>query len=393
LRPPHQKPRRRVSPRVALFAESVIREMTRLADVHGAMNLAQGFPDFKAPAQVKRAAVRAIEEDYNQYEITWGSRELRDAIAAKARRLNRIDATGESNVTVTCGATEAMVAAMVALTDSHDEVIIPEPFYECYVPSTIFSGAKVRYLPLSGPGFSFDEEELKEAFARRPKAIVINTPNNPTGKVFTRKELRLVADLCRDYDVLAITDEIYEQIVYDGLEHVSLASLEGMADKTVTVSGISKTYSLTGWRVGYVVADKPLTDAIRTVHDFLTVCAPSPLQRAALTAFSLDRRYYDGLLRSYTRKRDYLLKSLGELGLRCVKPQGAYYILADFSELWKGDDNHFAQHMVKDGGVAMVPASSFYATRGLGKTQVRLAFPKQDKTLREAVARMKKRLS
>src|SRR5438445_2079746 len=278
MRPSNAEKRELVAPRVGLFMDSVIREMTRLAGVHSAINMAQGFPDFPAPSALKAAASRAVREDYNQYEITWGSRELRAAIAEKARRFNGIKATGEDNVTVTCGATEAMVATMLALTDSNDEVIVPEPFYECYIPSAIISGARVRNVQLRGPGFKFDEEELKRAFGGRggirPKAIIINTPNNPTGRVFSRSELGLVADLCADHGVLAITDEIYEQIVYDGERHVSLATIGGMADSTVTISGASKTYSVTGWRIGYTIAERALTDAIRKVHDFLTVCAP-----------------------------------------------------------------------------------------------------------------------
>lgn len=396
MRPSQSKTRELVSPRVKLFTDSVIREMTRLAAVHGAINMAQGYPDFAAPSVLKAAAARAVREDYNQYEITWGSTELRAAIAEKARRFNGIQATGEDNVTVTCGATEAMVATMLALTDSEDEVIVPEPFYECYLPSAIISGARVRHVQLQGPGFEFDEEDLKRAFSgrggRKPKAIMINTPNNPTGRVLSRSELGLLADLCSDHGVLAITDEIYEQIVYDGAKHVSLASIEDMADSTVTISGASKTYSVTGWRIGYTVAQKSLTEAIRKVHDFLTVCAPSPLQRAALTAYSLPESYYSDLTRSYTRKRDYLMKSLQAMGFECLKPQGAYYILADFSAVWKGDDVSFAEHMVKEGGVATVPASSFFSTPRLGRKQVRLAFPKHDKTLREAVERMRERV-
>lgn len=391
--PPNAKTRELISPRVRLFTDSVIREMTRLAAVHNAINMAQGYPDFPAPSALKTAAARAVKEDYNQYEITWGSTELRAAIAEKARKFNGIQANGDDNVTVTCGATESMVATMLALTDSSDEVIIPEPFYECYVPSAIISGARVRHVELKQPDFQFDEEELKRAFSRKPKAIMVNTPNNPTGRVFSRAELKVIADLCSDYGVLAITDEIYEQIVYEGNKHVSLATLGDMADSTVTISGASKTYSVTGWRIGYTVAGKELTEAIRKVHDFLTVCAPSPLQKAALTGFSMEGSYYSKLTQSYTRKRDYLLKSLESMGYRCLKPQGAYYILADISEVWKGDDVTFADHMVKDGGVAMVPASSFFATPGLGKKKVRLAFPKQDKTLREALERMRKRTS
>jgi len=396
MAPPALRSRPPVSPRVALFQDSVIRDMTRLADVYGAINLAQGYPDFPAPSALKAAAARAVKEDHNQYEITWGSTDLRAAIAEKARRFNGISATGEDNVTVTCGATEAMVASMLALTDWSDDVIVPEPFYECYPSSAIISGARVRHVAATWPGFKFDPEELKLAFSgsggRKPKAIIVNTPNNPTGRVFSRAELKLIADLCADYGVLAITDEIYEQIIYDGESHVSLATLGEMAGSTVTISGISKTYSVTGWRIGYTVAEKRLTDAIRKVHDFLTVCAPAPLQRAALAAYSLDESYYDDLTKGYARKRDYLMRALQGMGFECLKPQGAYFILADFSSVWKGDDTSFAEHMVKDGGVATVPASSFFATPGLGKKQVRFAFPKQDKTLREAVARMEKRI-
>jgi L-glutamine---4-(methylsulfanyl)-2-oxobutanoate aminotransferase len=396
MAPPALRSRPPVSPRVALFQESVIRDMTRLADVHGAINLAQGYPDFPAPSALKAAAARAVKQDYNQYEITWGSTELRAVIAEKARRFNGIKATGEDNVTVTCGATEAMVASMLALTDSNDDVIVPEPFYECYPSSAIISGARVRNVKLTWPGFKLDEEALKLAFSgsagRKPKAIVLNTPNNPTGRVFSRGELRLVADLCSDYGVIAITDEIYEQIVYDGERHVSLATLGDMAGSTVTISGASKTYSVTGWRIGYTVAEKGLTEAIRKVHDFLTVCAPAPLQRAALAAYGLDESYYTNLRKSYTKKRDYLMKALEGIGFECLKPQGAYFILADFSSVWKGDDKSFAAHMVKDGGVATVPASSFFSTPGLGRKQVRLAFPKQDRTLREAAARMQRKL-
>jgi aspartate/methionine/tyrosine aminotransferase len=393
-----------VSPKMSLFPESMIREMTRLSDLNGAINLSQGFPDFPVPASIKAAAVRAIREDNNQYEVTWGSPELRDAIAEKAWRFNGIRATGKDNVTVTCGVTEGMVATIIALTDATDDVIIPEPFYECYVPSTVFSGARVRHVNWYGggdddasEGLGLDEEALKGAFAvheggRRPKAIIVNTPNNPTGKVLSKGELKLVADLCEDNGVLAITDEIYEQIIYDGQRHNSMATIGDMADRTVTISGMSKTYGVTGWRLGYTVAEKELSSAIRTIHDFLTVCAPSPLQRAAIEALKLDDSYYSRLTRSYERKRDYMIRSLEAMGLRCMKPQGAYYIMADFSEVWKDDDYAFAESMVKNGGVATVPASSFYSTEGLGRSKVRLAFPKQDKTLREAIERMQARI-
>lgn len=380
---------------MGLFTDSVIRDMTRLADANGAVNLSQGFPDFPAPTEVKGAAIAAIRGDKNQYEVTAGSKELREAIAEKALRVNGIPASGERNVTVTCGATEAMAATVIALTDSNDEIIVPEPFYENYVPSAIISGARVRYVPLMQEGsWSLDEEAMKEAMSRRPKAIVINTPNNPSGRVLSKDELGIVADLCTDYDVLAITDEIYEHIVYDRRKHVSLASLGDMSERTVTISGLSKTYSITGWRLGYTIAEKGLTEAIRTVHDFLTVCAPSPFQAAALEALKLYGSYYEGLIEMYARKRDYMVRSLDEIGFKCVRPQGAYYILADYREVWHGEgsDTGFAHYLVKDRGVAVVPASSFYSGGDRGTDRVRFAYPKKDATLREAIRRLRKKL-
>ncbi len=364
--------------------------MTRLAILYGAINLAQGMPDFAAPGRIKTAAMNAIRDDYNQYEITWGSVELRQEISEKLRKFNGIEANPEQNITVTCGSTEAMVASVVAVTDHGDEVIIPEPFYENYVPATLISGATPKHVMLDEPDFGFNEEELKKAFNARTKAIILNTPNNPTGKVFGADELRLVADLCEDYGVIAITDEIYEYIVYDGRKHISIASIGNMRDRTVTISGLSKTFSVTGWRIGYAVAEKELTNAIRKVHDFMTVCAPAPLQKAGVSALKMPPSYYTDLAEKYEEKRDFMMKALQEIGFKLVTPQGAYYILADFGGLRSDDDTTFARKLVREEKVAVVPASSFYSRPEAGRTRVRFTFAKKDRTLREGVARLRK---
>jgi aspartate/methionine/tyrosine aminotransferase len=381
--------RTRVSRRAQYFTESVIRQMTRLAKQYGAINLAQGMPDFAAPPTVKSAAIKAIRDDLNQYEITWGSAELRDAIAAKARTFNGIEANPETDITVTCGATEAMTGSIIAVTDPGEEVIIPEPFYENYVPATIIAGARARHVALRQPDFRFNEEELKRSFNSRTKAIILNTPNNPSGKVFSREELRVVADLCADYDALAITDEIYEYIIYDGRRHVSIATIGDMHDRTVTISGLSKTYSVTGWRVGYAIATKEIMSAIRKVHDFTTVCAPTPMQRAGVEALKLPPSYYVKLAGEYQRRRDFIVKSLSDLGFDPVNPEGAYYVLADFSAISKKDDTEFGRYLVKQGKVAAVPASSFYAHPEMGRKMVRFHFSKKDQTLHEAMDKLR----
>lgn len=380
------------SSKMGLFPESAIRDMSLLADEIGAVNLAQGSPDFPAPLAVKRAGARAIREDNNQYEMTVGSPGLRTAIAAKMKKFNHIEANPDDNVTVVCGSTEGILDAMVALTDPGDKVIIPEPFYESYIPSTIISGAKAVHFRMTEPELGFAEEDLKEAFSTRPKAILINSPNNPTGRVLSEAELRLVADLCRDYEVVAITDEIYEYITYDGKRHVSLASIQDMQERTVTVSGLSKTFSVTGWRLGYVVAEKSLTRAIRTVHDYNTVCAPTPLQRAATVALSLHDSYYSNLAKTYDKKRKFLISALEDSGFVFGRPEGAYYIFADFSEISKMDDYAFAEHLARRVGVACVPGSSFYAGRAGGRTKVRFTYTKKDATLRQAASRLQKNL-
>jgi len=379
---------RRVSRRVQQFPESVIREMTRIAALHGAVNLAQGFPDFDPPPEVVVAAKNALEAGYNQYSITWGARELREAIARKAKRFNGIDADPETNLVVTCGSTEAMMAAMLSLVNPGDEVVVFEPFYENYGPDAVVSGARPRYVRLAWPDWSLDDETLKAAFTRRTKALILNTPNNPTGKVFTRAELRLLADLCADHDVVAVTDEIYEHIVYDGARHVSLATLGDMAGRTITINGISKTYSATGWRVGWAIAPKTLADAMRRTHDFLTVGAPHPLQVAAVTALSLPDAYYRDLAAMYTARRDAFVRALTEVGLACRAPSGAYYVMADFSRFRFPDDWAFAMYLVERIRVATVPGSSFYGRPKDGARFVRFMFSKRDATLKDAIDRL-----
>jgi aspartate/methionine/tyrosine aminotransferase len=389
------QPKHFLSGRVEHFTESVIREMTRQAMLHGAVNLAQGFPDFPAPAEIKQAAQDAVASDNNQYAITWGAKSLRDAIARKAKDWQGISADPEKNITVCCGSTEAMISTLLAVCNPGDEVVIFEPFYENYGPDSILSGAKPRFVKLRPPtsaeaGWTFDERELRAVFHNHTKAIILNTPNNPTGKVFTREELEIIRDLCVKFNVLAITDEIYEHIIYDGAQHVSIASLDGMQDRTVTINGLSKTYSVTGWRVGWTIAPSNITDAIRKVHDFLTVGAPAPLQEAGAAALDLPDSYYQKLAENYRTRRDHLIPALAEAGFRCFKPRGAYYVMTDISRFEFADDLAFTQHLVKDIGVAAVPGSSFYNDPRDGARQVRFAFCKRDQTLDEAGRRLRK---
>jgi aminotransferase len=383
-----------VSRKAARFTESVIREMTRQAQTYGAVNLSQGFPDFPAPAEIKRAACAAIEADINQYAITWGSKRFRDAIAAKTRWHLGLDVDADREIVVTCGSTEAMIATMMAVVDPGEEVIVFEPFYENYGPDAILSDATPRYVALRPPDWSFDPDELRAAFNERTKAIIINTPHNPAGKMFTREELRLIADLCIEYDVLALTDEIYEHIWYPdaarGVEHVAMATLDGMRDCTVTINGMSKTYSVTGWRVGYAIANAEIIGAIRKVHDFLTVGAAAPLQEAGVYALNLPVSYYQKLQADYQQRRDFLLGVLEEAGFRCFKPDGAYYIMTDISGFGFKDDLQFSQHLVRDIGVAVVPGSSFYSRPELGAQQVRFCFCKRDETLQAAAEKLQK---
>jgi aminotransferase len=370
------------------FTESVIREMTRLNQRYGGVNLSQGFPDFAAPDVVKQAACAAILADVNQYAVTWGARGLREAVAREFTRRYGVPVVPDQQVTVTCGSTEAMMATMMAIIDPGDEVVIFEPFYENYGPDAILSGATPRYVTLREPDWSFDPDELAAAFNNRTKAIILNTPNNPTGKVFSRSELAAIAALCQKWDAVAISDEIYEHIVYDGARHVPIASLDGMAERTVTINSLSKTYSVTGWRVGWAISPASLTGAIRKVHDFLTVGAAAPLQEAGVAALGVDDSYYAELAESYRRRRDMLLEILERRAFRCFVPQGAYYIMTDISGFGFRDDVEFARYLVKDVGVAAVPGSSFYRNAELGRTKLRFCFCKRDETLRAADDRL-----
>ncbi len=379
----------RVSRRASSFTESVIREMTRHATLHDAVNLAQGFPDFPCPPELKEAAKTAIDRDINQYAITWGARDFREAIAAKTTGFHptwRVDP--ETEVTVTCGATEGMIAAMLALVDPGDEVIVFEPFYENYGPDAILSGAIPRYVTLREPDWRIDADELQAAFGPRTRAIILNSPHNPTGKVFSRTELELIAGLAQEHDALVLTDDIYEHIVYAG-EHIPMATMPGMAERTVSVNSLSKTYSVTGWRVGWVVAPAALTSAIRKVHDFLTVGAAAPLQAAGAVALTLPDAYYATLGAEYLRRRDLLVPALESAGLRPFVPDGAYYVMADISGVTDEDDVTFARRLTAGPGVASVPGSSFYSRPELGRTKVRFAFPKRDETLAAAAHRLR----
>ena len=387
--------RSHISEKAGRFTESVIREMTREAMKHGAINLAQGFPDFPAPDDIKQAAVRAIENDVNQYAITWGARDFRHALAAKTQWHLGLDVDPEREITVTCGSTEAMIATLMATVDPGDEVVVFEPFYENYGPDAILSGAIPRYVKLQPPAWSFDPDDLRAAFNERTRAIIICNPNNPAGKVFTREEMEQIAELCREFDVLAITDEIYEHILYDGtdgepLRHVCMAQLDGMRDRTVVINSMSKTYSVTGWRVGYCIAPPHLTSAIRKVHDFLTVGAAAPLQAAGAFALSLPPEYYDHLRSDYQARRDLLLPALDAAGLRTFRPDGAYYVMTDISAFGFESDLDFARFLVRDVGVACVPGSSFFRDPADGAHLVRFCFCKRDETLLAAVERLQR---
>ena len=377
-----------VSQRSTRFTESVIREMTRLCQQHDGVNLAQGFPDFPALDVLKDEACRALQADVNQYAITWGAKRLRDALVAKTKRFTGLAYDPETEVTVCCGSTECMASTLLALVNPGEEVIVFEPFYENYGPDAVLCGAQPRFVRLREPDWSYDPAELERAFSNRTKAIVINTPNNPTGKVFSRAELEQIAALCRTWDVIAVTDEIYEHILYDGAEHVRLAGLEGMRERTVTISGASKTYSVTGWRIGWCLAPPRLTAAIRKVHDFLTVGAPAPLQEAAAAALDLPVGYYQGLADGYRERRDYLVPALAAAGFRPFAPRGAYYVMTDISGFGYPDDVSFARHLVSEIGVAAVPGSSFYSDPAAGRQRLRFHFARRRETLEAAVQRL-----
>lgn len=384
----------RVSKKASLFTESVIREMTREAIKYGAVNLSQGFPDFAAPEDVKRVAIQAISDDLNQYAITWGARDFREAIAHKTKWYLGLDIDPETEITVTCGSTEGMIVAMMATVDPGEEVVIFEPFYENYAPDAILSDAQPRYVPLRAPDWTFDRDELRSAFNENTRAIIICNPNNPTGKVFTRDELEFIASLCQEFDALCFTDEIYEHILYprEGAEiqHISMAQLPGMRERTVIVNSMSKTYSVTGWRVGYCIAPAEITSGIRKVHDFLTVGAAAPLQAAGAYALALPVEYYDQLQVDYRLRRDLLLPELEKAGFQLFIPDGAYYVMTDISSFGFRDDVEFTRHLIREVGVACVPGSSFYSVPERGAQQVRFCFCKKDETLLLASERLAK---
>jgi aspartate/methionine/tyrosine aminotransferase len=385
-----QAHKQKISSKASQFTESVIREMTRVALQHNAVNLAQGFPDFPCPPELKQAAYEAIAGDVNQYGITWGDRAFRHALAEKVRWYLGLEIDPERHITVTCGSTEAMAATMLATVDPGDEVIVFEPYYENYGPDAVIASATPRYVSLHPPDWTFDEAELRQAFNNNTKAIIINTPHNPTGKVFSREELTLIAELCQKWDVLVFTDEIYEHILYDGTEHIAMATLPGMEERTVTINSLSKTYSVTGWRVGYILANPELTGAIRRVHDFLTVGAPAPLQRAGVAAMQLPESYYKELAILYQEKRDSLLEILDKIGIPYSIPKGAYYVLADISRFGYKTDTEFVLYLIKEIGVAVVPGSSFFSQPEKASKFIRFCFSKKPETLAAAGDRLLK---
>ena len=380
--------------RLEAFSESVIREQTRLCLEYGSVNLAQGFPDFPCPPELKRFARNAVTLDQNQYSITWGMPELRQSLAAKAKRYNGISAHADSEVTVTCGSTEAMICAFLGLVDPGREVILFQPFYENYHPDSYLSGAKPVYVNLRAPDWHFDENDLRRAFNKNTAAVVITTPHNPTGKVFSKSELQMISKLCQKWGALVFSDEIYEHILYDGAKHVSPASVSGLEDKTVTIGSASKTYGVTGWRVGWAIASGPLTQAMRKVHDFLTVCAATPLQVAVHGALGLPDDYYSDLGEQYQVRRDFLINALEAVGFKCFRPKGAYYVMAEAGAFLKGDQKNdvaLARHLVSKIGVAVVPGSSFYRPgNGARNDLLRFCFCKRMETLAAASERLKK---
>jgi aminotransferase len=371
------------------LTESVIREMTRLALKHDAINLSQGFPDFDPPAELLAAGVETLRGGHNQYTISWGSPRLRAALTDTYARWYGMTLDPETEITITCGVTEAIIASLLGTVDPGDRVIIVEPAHENYVAGVLFAGGEPIWVTLAPPDFALDETQLRAAFAQKPRAIILNTPHNPTGRVFSQAELSLIADLCIEHDTIAITDEIYEHIIYDGRKHVPLATLPGMAERTMTAGGFGKTYAATGWRVAWVIAPPELSNAVRTVHDFLTICAPTPLQEAASVALNLPDSYYVQQIQDYTARRDHMMDILEESGFRATPPEGAYYVMADFSDIQPDmDDVAFARWLTVEKRVAVVPGSSFYNDPTPARHLVRFAFPKQLETLAQAAERL-----
>lgn len=375
--------------RLHMIRESFIREMTRLAITHSAINLSQGFPDFDPPREAIEAAHQALESGGNQYTITWGTPPLRQAIAAKMQRWYGLDFDPEQHITVTCGVTEAILATLMGIINTDDEIIVIEPYHEGYLPAIVFAGGVPRFVPLKSPDYTLDLDVLRAAFNSRTRAILVNTPHNPTGHIFAREELEGIAELCQEFNVVAVTDEIYEHIIYDGHSHIPLAAIPGMAERTVTISGLGKTFAMTGWRLGYACALNPLSTILRTVHDFMTICAPAPLQAACAAVLSLPDEYYSKLRADYTERRDKMMSIVTRAGFTAHSPEGAFYVMADFSGWdFDGNDYSFARWLPANLGVAVVPGSCFYGTKGMGKKTVRFAFAKKLETLQAAEDRL-----
>ncbi|MDY6396701.1 MAG: aminotransferase class I/II-fold pyridoxal phosphate-dependent enzyme [Treponema sp.] len=375
-----------LSNRTSTFTDSVIRRMTRISNQYGAVNLSQGFPDFEPPREILERLAQVTKEDFHQYAITWGAQNFREALAAKIEHFSGMNVNPNEELVVTCGSTEAMMAAMMSVTNPGDKVIVFSPFYENYGADTILSGADPIYVPLIPPTFRFDAEVLEDAFKQKPKAIIVCNPSNPCGKVFTREELTIIATLAKKYDTFVITDEVYEHILYKPHEHTYMASLPGMKERTITCNSLSKTYSITGWRLGYTQANPEITERIKKVHDFLTVGAAAPLQEAAVTGLKFGDEYYKDLQEKYTHKRELFLRGLDSIGLSHTVPEGAYYILIDISEFGFESDLDFAELLAQKVGVGSVPGSSFF--KEPENRYVRLHFAKKDDTLNEALNRL-----
>lgn len=385
-----------IAHRISNFQESIIRKMTRLAIKHEAINLSQGFPDFDPPLHLKEAATKAIMDGHNQYSPTWGHTPLREKLAELYTARLGWDVNPADHVTVACGVTEAVNACLLAILDPGDEILIIEPAHENYIPSAIFAGARSVAVPLEAPDYRLDPDRLVDAVTPRTRALLLNTPHNPTGRVFDEEEMAGVIDVVVEHDLVLVTDEIYDHILYDGRQHVFPGSLEPLKERTITVSGLSKTFAITGWRLGYAIAPTPLSEAVRPVHDFLTVCAPTPLQVAAVTALDSPQDYYDGMLADYHRRREVMMGILEETGFTAPTPEGAYYVMANYEQVpiaqaeW--DARRFAVWMVEEIGIAVVPGEVFYSSEGYGHRSVRFAFPKQLETLRAAGERMREML-
>ncbi len=378
----------KLSTRLDGFTESVIRKMTRISNEYNAINLSQGFPDFDPPKEITDRLKEVADEGPHQYSVTWGAQNFRNELAKKQSKFMGVNINPDENIVVTCGSTEAMMTAMMSLCNIGDKVIVFSPFYENYTADTIISGSEPIYVPLKPPYFNFDKDELRRAFEQKPKAIILCNPSNPTGKVFTKEELDYIAKLAIEFDVFVITDEVYEHLVFPPYKHTYMASLKGMFERTISCSSLSKTYSITGWRLGYVIASKEIIEQCKKVHDFLTVGAAAPLQEAAVVGLQFDQDYYDKLTESYDSKRKLFLDGLDKIGLKYFMPQGAYYVMVDISQFGHKSDYDFAVWLIKNIGVAGVPGSSFFKEDV--NNYIRFHFAKKEETLKEALKRLEK---